>query len=73
MPANPDGRFVPYLVPRGSLFIPPTNPTRHGEMENIKAYVKYSEIAGRVPAEDEFVERLRDVGLRTLMQCLSRL
>ena len=58
---------------RGSLFVPPTRPTRHGEMENIKAYVKFSEIFGREPTVEEFVARLRDIGLRSLMESLSRL
>lgn len=42
-------------------------------MENVKAYVKFSEIIGRRPTVDEFVARLRDIGLRSLMVSLSRL
>jgi len=42
-------------------------------MENIKAYVKFSEIFGREPTVEEFVARLRDIGLRSLMESLSRL
>ncbi len=57
---------------RGSLFIPPTVPQRHGEMENIKAYVKYSEFGGGEPTLDDFIGRLRDVGLRSLLFSLSR-
>ncbi len=58
---------------RGSLFVPPTRPMRHGEMENIKAYVKYSEIFGREPTIEEFEARLQGIGLRSLMATLSRL
>src|SRR5437867_13410346 len=57
----------------GSLFVPPTRAARHGEMENIKAYVKFSEIFGREPTVDEFVARLRDIGLRSVVESLSRL
>lgn len=39
-------RLLGQWARRGSLFVPPTLPTRHGEMENIKAYVKYSEFFG---------------------------
>src|SRR5713101_3556890 len=46
---------------------------RHGEMDNIKAYVKFSEVFGREPTFDEFVERLRGIGLRSLITSLSRL
>jgi hypothetical protein len=42
-------------------------------MENIKAYVKYSDLAGAEPTLDELIARLRDVGLRSLLMSLSRL
>jgi len=59
---------------RGSLFVPPTRPQRRGEMENIKAYVKYSEFSNGVePSLDDYTRRLRDVGLRSLLFSLSRL
>jgi hypothetical protein len=58
---------------RGSLFVPPTHPQRHGEMDNIKAYVKYSELAGTQPTLNAFISSLRDVGLRSLLFSLSRL
>jgi len=66
-------RLLGQWTRRGLLFVPPTRPTRHGEMENIKAYVKFSEIFGREPTVEEFVARLRDIGLRSLMESLSRL
>ena len=66
-------RLLGQWTHRGLLFVPPTRPTRHGEMENIKAYVKFSEIFGREPTVEEFVARLRDIGLRSLMESLSRL
>ncbi len=58
---------------RGSLFIPPTFPQRHGEMENVKAYVTYSELTGAEPTLDRFIARLGTVGLRSLLSSLSRL
>jgi len=58
---------------RGLLFIPPTVPQRHGEMENIKAYVTYSELRGTEPTLDYFIAQLRGVGLRSLLFSLSRL
>jgi len=73
IPNDPRQPFRWPFVPRGFLFIPPTSPTRHGEMENIKAYVKFSELSGRMPTPDEFVDRLQNIGLRTLMHCLSNL
>ncbi len=57
----------------GVLFVPPTLPTPHGEMENIKAYVTYSELMGRESSLEEFIARLRGVGLRSLLASLSRL
>jgi len=58
---------------RGHLFVPPTVPQRHGEMDNIKPYVKYSELAGRMPTQDEFGGGLRAIGLRSLVVSLSAL
>ncbi len=60
-------------VRRGTLFVPPTVPQRHGEMENIKAYVKYSDLFTSEPTLQQFIEKLRDVGLRSVMLSLSRL
>ena len=60
-------------VRQGHLFVPPTVPQRHGEMDNIKPYVKYSELFGRRPTQDEFIDRLRRIGLRSLMVSLSSL
>ncbi len=60
-------------VKRGALFVPPTRAEPHGEMENIKAYVKLSELTGVEPTLDDLVARLRDVGLRSLLFSLSRL
>ena len=43
-------------------------------MENIKAYVKYSEFSNGVePSLHDYTRRLRDVGLRSLLFSLSRL
>jgi hypothetical protein len=58
---------------RGTLFVPPTRPQRHGEMENIKAYVKYSELYDRAPTHEEFLRRLRTVGFHSLVVSLSSL
>jgi hypothetical protein len=58
---------------RGQLFIPPTVPQRHGEMDNIKVFVKYSDLFDRTPTFDEFVARLRRCGLHSVMQSLSAL
>src|SRR5258705_7337560 len=58
---------------RGSLFVPPTRPERHGEMDNIKAFVTLSELTGTEPMMDDFVGRLRGIGLRSLLLSLSRL
>ena len=60
-------------VKRGSLFVPPTRPEQHGELENIKAFVTLSELTRAEPTMDDFVSRLRDVGLRSLLLSLSRL
>jgi len=57
----------------GFLFVPPTVPQLHGEMENMKAYVTYSELTGREPTIEEFVERLQGIGLKSLMYNLSNL
>lgn len=58
---------------KGTLFVPPTLPQLHGEMENIKAYVTYSELTGRKPTTEEFVEKLQGMGLKSLMASLSNL
>lgn len=42
-------------------------------MDNIKPYVKYSELAGRMPTQDEFGGGLRAIGLRSLVVSLSAL
>ncbi len=44
-----DRRLLAPWMRQGQLFVPPTIPQRHGEMDNIKPYVKYSELYGRVP------------------------
>src|SRR5262249_43504975 len=58
---------------RGHLFVPPTVPQRHGEMDNIKPYVKYSELFDRRPTHAEFIDRLHSVGLHSVMASLSAL
>ena len=75
MPEDPEfrRRLGGPWVPRGSLFLPPVLPQRHGEMDNIKAYVTYSELTGVAPTLDDFIARLRGVGLRSLLLSLSRL
>jgi hypothetical protein len=42
-------------------------------MDNIKAYVTYSELMGRVPTQDEFIARLSRMGLHSLAVTLSSL
>ncbi len=42
-------------------------------MENIKAYVKYSEFFGAEPTLEKFIAMLRTVGLHSLLLSLSRL
>jgi len=63
---------APWLK-RGSSFVPPTLPTGHGEMENVKAYVTYSELFGSTPTMEQFTEKLEGVGLKSLMASLSNL
>ncbi len=42
-------------------------------MDNIKAFVTYSELTGVAPTVEDFIARLRGVGLRSLLLSLSRL
>lgn len=58
---------------KGFLFVPPTVAQRHGEMENLKAYLTYSELFGATPTMEQFTEKLKDIGLKSLMASLSNL
>jgi hypothetical protein len=58
---------------KGALLIPVTAPQRHGEAENIRSYVTYSELTGSTPTVEEFIEKVRSIGLKSLMASLSNL
>lgn len=58
---------------KGILLIPVTSPQRHGEFENIRSYVTYSELTGSTPTTEQFIEKVRSIGLKSLMASLSNL
>lgn len=58
---------------RGLLYVP-MRPRKHlPEMDYVKAYVTYSELTGQRPTLDDLVDRLQDIGLRSLIVSLSNL
>lgn len=58
---------------KGSLLIPVTGRQPHGESENIRSYVTYSELTGTTPTIEEYIEKVRSIGLKSVMASLSNL